>query len=446
MRLLNILHVLIRCSQNLVKNILSLTNLFQNKMIKGSHSTYTVENNKISHEESKNTSVQKENTSKAILHSSRDIVHLKFNKEGMQSDIKEIEECIKNSSDFEIHTGMNILQGLVSQNTEITVSKKLQPKTAELLSKISRLVLEETIISEWLGEDRLLYNTASIYRLEDDNLNELLITDLTSMIKAIEDIKLMKVVENRIEKWYKSLKEISELDMQRYLEHISKIMNERSCLNLILNIALRRNLKAFLSKVQAEGIEYTGIDLFKKREDGVYALDYGMDLILRNKQVHPFYADGKAADGVANLTDEDKAIICQVYVNMPKIVEINETIRKITEEDDDEYFDRSYLAGEIEEKEKKRPITHLSKIEYNESKIDYYQKVFLAQPNTSESQKAYITERVSEFKRIAKVFAFPSVKNTIKNTFLKAFGILGLGTLAATTVYLTTPDMGPSYN
>lgn len=237
---------------------------------------------------------------------------------------------------FEPEAFYGLLDSLVSKHTKILANIKGKKEVSILLREITRLVLQQAIAATWSSTDRILYPTSK----NNDPTNKQAIYHISNALYGITITDVPKLVEKRIEKWYKDISSERTLNVEKYLTHARMQFQQRMFSFPDFRAILMRDLKLFVDKLDLDSTET--LDLFSKRDDGVYNLDYILNLVMSERNNLARYCENEDLHSAWPHSRDDLILICELYKHQKLVTDVFFKVYSLTDSDRD-YIDIIYL-------------------------------------------------------------------------------------------------------
>ncbi|KAI5190040.1 hypothetical protein NEMIN01_0825 [Nematocida minor] len=339
----------------------------------------------------------------------REYVTLFFNRLGIKFtakpirlnvDIEEIKKDLKNlakNENIDEHMIFGILHSLVSNHTKIVADKSLSDLHASLLSEIATNALEQAIVAYSYDENDCLYKECS-----NTGTNEKILEALREGLGDLMHKDLPKIIEKRINRWYKYVIELKKVDADSYLTYARDYFNERACILYMVYKPLIYNLRNFVESLRydKESI-FEECNLFRKNEEGVYNLDHAVNLLMKNKKYLQSYFTSFRSPKKDEMPESDKKLLFTLYQMWETVPDVYTKIHNFTDFDN-AYVDSFYITGDIEKSNKKSTIADPTKCNYRNIATGKEVAERLEGSKFSDSIKAYIVDKIARYKELVK--------------------------------------------
>lgn len=290
------------------------------------------------------------------------IIFLDFNKRDALLDLCNLKVKVRKCGS-QLYLQKNdlndLLHILISKHTKISVNENVGKVISILLHDITSLVLEEVIIAKWWCAKKASYSIKNSNPICEED-----IPDMRSEFGELERTKLLQLVEKRVSKWYKYLLSKKNLNIEKYLTYVRMQLSERAFSNGIFDKMFMRDLKVFLEKArfleQFKKAPVKKENLFAKRNDATYNLDYILNLLVANRHSLEKYCQNSELQNTFPYSHKDIALIQALYEHRDLLSNLFDTLH-CAMDGKKEYVDIEYLT-DFSKQEQVRKVKNPTKV------------------------------------------------------------------------------------
>lgn len=210
-------------------------------------------------------------------------IKLKLNQKNFEKDLEELINIVCNRKTMEEYDNIMVighLFSIISKNTSICIAGIENKKREKILKSIAMHVFERTIEVNAINGELLVKigNCLSIHTL---GKTKIIKSTLERMAEKMEKMKYFEEVENTLKKWYVSVLEIEDLDIDAYFNLTKSTLDHRIFSPLFTAPKLKEDLDSIVQEFSTHSDDEAlgTIDLFKKNKEGVYNIDNALSLL-----------------------------------------------------------------------------------------------------------------------------------------------------------------------
>ncbi|KAI5150796.1 hypothetical protein NEAUS04_2538 [Nematocida ausubeli] len=308
----------------------------------------------------------------------------------------------------------------VTRSLDIEMDSSISPHNQEVFKTITRRIIEANIVNYLKTLDLPILQTKDSARNQRDFIITLINTLCNDGLQ-----NAIQLAQNNINSWYTYILLHSELKTDSYLLYAFRVINENTFTNPCTHDALIESLFYFLAYLDENGCKVQDLDLFEKRPDGVYNIDYAIDILIRLRVILDQYTEKNNIRSFL-LTDYEKQLLFELSRSDSLVLCVLNAIREITK-DAEKYIDYEALVAQNNSSSISLAfIKNPTGFKYREKTIDSRMNAFFKTcHDLPESAKEYIKARINLFKKmVAKPVALPKRNMSIVRKGISFFGVL----------------------
>ncbi|KAI5165586.1 hypothetical protein NEAUS04_2550 [Nematocida ausubeli] len=309
------------------------------------------------------------------------------------------------------------------------------------------------IINLFIEKNTMIYlseNDHPIYRTMRTTKNQF-IECLEDILGSVKIQSLLDTIENKMNRWCSYTNENHKGNLYYFMTYKAASLAEKLFVSIYKESIVIPILCKFVQHLKSEGFVTSEINMYEKRRDGVYNIDYALSLFMSHRWSLLAHTEKEQLENEENMSNYDKQMIVNLYENFRVVNEVIQVIQDILDEDSSYKEYEAQLSAALPSPKVKGSAKLPYNVKSQKKLILARLKKFLHENEIDEDIAEYIKARVNLYISIIldhnRVTPIKSKKSMVSRALIGAAGlatsIFTLKTLRD-SVFNNNEEMGTS--
>ncbi|KAI5160104.1 hypothetical protein NEAUS03_0876 [Nematocida ausubeli] len=282
-----------------------------------------------------------------------------------------------------------LLQNALIRNIYIDIKDMPDYCNTDSFKEIINLFIEKNTIIYLTEKDHPVYNSMRTTKKQ-------FLECLEDILGSVKIQSLLDTLETKMNTWCSYTHENHKGNLYYFMTYKAASLAERLFVSVYKESIVIPILCKFVQHVKSEGLVTTEINMYEKRKDGVYNIDYALSLFMSHRWSLLAHTEKKKLERGESMSTYDKQMIVNLYENFRVVNKVIQVIQDIIDEDSSyrEYEAQLYASSSSPE-DVKLSEKSLYNVKSQKKLILARLKKFLHENEIDEEIADYIKARVN---------------------------------------------------